>query len=160
LLTPHDGHVDAADYRKLTGKKTRKYSVARFQVLMAASIKTRAFWDIAPCSLVGIYGRSRGAYCHHHPEEILERQKMKKKMKFRVFWDIRRYIPEDFKLHTRRRENLKSQIKNSCAGVAVNVVSAKLETNHGRRMASCLFRRGHCRNLGHNFEKLSWVRVL
>jgi hypothetical protein len=80
LLTPHDGHVGAADYRKLTGKKTGKYSVARFQVLMAASIKTRAFWDIAPCSLVGIYGRSRGAYCHQHPEEILERQKIKKKL--------------------------------------------------------------------------------
>jgi len=26
----------------------------------------RAFWDIAPCSLVGVDWRFRGAYCLHH----------------------------------------------------------------------------------------------
>jgi hypothetical protein len=42
----------------------------RFQVLIAASIKMRAFWDIVVCSLVGIDRRFRGAYClHHHPNE-------------------------------------------------------------------------------------------
>jgi hypothetical protein len=35
-----------------------------FQVLTAASIK-RAFWDTAPCSLVGADRRLRGAYCLH-----------------------------------------------------------------------------------------------
>jgi hypothetical protein len=28
--------------------------VVRFQVLTAASMKIRAFWDVAPCSLVGV----------------------------------------------------------------------------------------------------------
>jgi hypothetical protein len=39
--------------------------VLRFQVLTAASMKMRAFWDIAPCSLV-IDRRFRGAYCLQH----------------------------------------------------------------------------------------------
>jgi hypothetical protein len=27
----------------------------RIQVLTAVSMKIRAFWDVAPCSLVGVY---------------------------------------------------------------------------------------------------------
>jgi hypothetical protein len=38
-----------------------------FQVLKAANMKTRVFWDIAQCSLVGVDRRFRGAYCLHHP---------------------------------------------------------------------------------------------
>jgi hypothetical protein len=38
----------------------------RFQVLTAASMKIRAFWDMAPCSLVAVDRRFRGAYCLHH----------------------------------------------------------------------------------------------
>jgi hypothetical protein len=38
-----------------------KYFV-RFQVLTAASMKIRAFWDVAPYSLVGVNRRFRGAY--------------------------------------------------------------------------------------------------
>jgi hypothetical protein len=37
----------------------------RFRVLTAASMKMRAFWYIAPCSL-GVDRRFRGAYCLHH----------------------------------------------------------------------------------------------
>jgi hypothetical protein len=38
----------------------------RFQVLTAASKKT-VFWLVAPCSLVEVYRRFRGAcYVHHH----------------------------------------------------------------------------------------------
>jgi hypothetical protein len=33
------------------------------QVLTAASMKMRVFWNIAPCSLVGVDRRFRGAYC-------------------------------------------------------------------------------------------------
>jgi hypothetical protein len=42
----------------------------RFQVLTAASIKMRTFWDIAPYNFVGVEGRFRGAYClhHYHPD--------------------------------------------------------------------------------------------
>jgi hypothetical protein len=38
----------------------------RFQVFTALSMKMRAFWDIALCSLVGIDWCFRGAYCLHH----------------------------------------------------------------------------------------------
>jgi hypothetical protein len=34
-----------------------------FQVLKAASVKMLAFWDIAPCSLVIVDRRFKGAYC-------------------------------------------------------------------------------------------------
>jgi hypothetical protein len=37
-----------------------------FQVPVAASVKIVAFWDIAPCCLVEVDRRFRGAYCHHH----------------------------------------------------------------------------------------------
>jgi hypothetical protein len=38
----------------------------RFQVLTAASMKITIFWDVAPCSLVEVYRRFRGAYCLDH----------------------------------------------------------------------------------------------
>jgi hypothetical protein len=41
-------------------------NVERLQVLTAAIMKIRAFWDVAPCSLVGVERRFRGAYCLHH----------------------------------------------------------------------------------------------
>jgi hypothetical protein len=42
----------------------------RFQVLTAASMKI-AFWDRAPCSLVDVYRRLRGACClHYQGDEI------------------------------------------------------------------------------------------
>jgi hypothetical protein len=37
----------------------------RFQVLTAASMKMTVFWDVAPCSLVEVYGRIRGACWLH-----------------------------------------------------------------------------------------------
>jgi hypothetical protein len=37
-----------------------------FQVLMAASMKMTVFWDVAPCRLVEVYQRFRGARCFHH----------------------------------------------------------------------------------------------
>jgi hypothetical protein len=33
-----------------------------FQAVTAASMKIRAFWHVAPCSLVGVYRRFSGAY--------------------------------------------------------------------------------------------------
>jgi hypothetical protein len=36
------------------------------QVLTAASMKFRVFWDVAPCSHVEVDRRFRGAYCLHH----------------------------------------------------------------------------------------------
>jgi tryptophan-rich sensory protein len=34
----------------------------RFEVLTAASMKMVVFWFVAPCSLVEVYRRIRGAY--------------------------------------------------------------------------------------------------
>jgi hypothetical protein len=40
------------------------------QVLTAARMKIRAFWDVAPCSL-GVDRRFKGAYCiHHHRPDV------------------------------------------------------------------------------------------
>jgi hypothetical protein len=38
-------------------------SYVRFQVLTAASMKIRAFWDVLPFSLVGVDRLFRGSYC-------------------------------------------------------------------------------------------------
>jgi hypothetical protein len=38
----------------------------RFQVLTAAGMKMMAFWAIAPCNIVEVYRRFRGAYCFYH----------------------------------------------------------------------------------------------
>jgi hypothetical protein len=38
----------------------------RFQVLMAANMKFRVFWDVAPCSYVKVDRIFRCAYCLHN----------------------------------------------------------------------------------------------
>jgi hypothetical protein len=41
-----------------------------FQVLMAASMKFRVFWDVASCSHIEVDQCFRGADClHHHPDD-------------------------------------------------------------------------------------------
>jgi hypothetical protein len=40
--------------------------LVRFQVPTATSMKMTVIWDVAPCSLVEIVLRFRGAYCIHH----------------------------------------------------------------------------------------------
>jgi hypothetical protein len=37
-----------------------------FRVLTAASVKTAVLWHVAPCSLLEVYRRFRGACCLHH----------------------------------------------------------------------------------------------
>jgi hypothetical protein len=41
-------------------------SYVKLQVLMVASMKMIAFWDIVPCSFIEVDQRFRGAYCLHH----------------------------------------------------------------------------------------------
>jgi hypothetical protein len=85
------------------------YYVTCKQVL---KMKMRTFWDVAPCSLVGVDQRFRGACIASIIRVIAV-----------MIWTARisetsvysndtawRYIPEGSHLHTRRRENLKSQI--------------------------------------------------
>jgi hypothetical protein len=37
-------------------------------------MKMRAFWDVSPCSLVGVDRRFRGVYCLHHQSDKSWRQ--------------------------------------------------------------------------------------
>jgi hypothetical protein len=53
---PSDGQTD-------TCNSLIWYSYVRFQVLAATVMKMTAFWDTAPCSLVEVHRRFRGAYC-------------------------------------------------------------------------------------------------
>jgi hypothetical protein len=47
-----------------------RFITVRFQVLTAAKMKFTVLWDVAPCSLIGVGRRFRGAYClHHRPED-------------------------------------------------------------------------------------------
>jgi hypothetical protein len=63
------------------------------------------FWDVAPCSLVEIYRRFRGAFSLHYQDDDLPETSVN-------FYDTTlRNIPGDSHLHTRRRENLKSYRK-------------------------------------------------
>jgi hypothetical protein len=71
--------------------------MVRFQVLTADIMKITVLWDVAPCSLVEVYRRFRGACCPHHPETLVN-----------FYKSTRRNNPEDSRLHTPRRENLKS----------------------------------------------------
>jgi hypothetical protein len=64
------------------------------------------FWDGAPCSLVDIKRRFRGAYASNIRVRSSE-------IKVIIYQTARRNIPVDSHLHTRRRENLKSNSINS-----------------------------------------------
>jgi hypothetical protein len=70
-------------------------------------LKIRAFWDIQPCSLLGVDRRFRGVYClHHQSDEILLVRTFETSVYFNE--TTRCYIPKSSNLHTRSRENLKS----------------------------------------------------
>jgi hypothetical protein len=58
------------------------------------------FWDVAPCNLADVYQRFRGITFE---------------TSVNIQHTTRRYIPEDGRLHTRRRENLKSQRGGLCS---------------------------------------------
>jgi hypothetical protein len=38
---------------------------------MMAGVKVTVFWDTAPCSLVEVERRFRGAYCLHHQGDLI-----------------------------------------------------------------------------------------
>jgi len=85
-----------------------KITYVRFQVLTAASMKFRVFWDVAPCSHVEVDRRFRGAYCLHHQGALMMEAVRTSETSVNFNLTTRRYIPEDSKLHTRRRENFKT----------------------------------------------------
>jgi hypothetical protein len=75
---------------------------------MRLFVKTTVFWDVAPCSLVEIFRRFRGACCLHHLGD--EKAAGTSETSVDFYQSTRHNIPEDSHLHTRRRENLKSHL--------------------------------------------------
>jgi hypothetical protein len=73
-----------------------------FKGLIILTMKITVFWDVAPCSLVEVDRRFRGAYFLHH-QRIPETS-------VRFHETTRRSIPEDSHIHTGHRENLKSHL--------------------------------------------------
>jgi hypothetical protein len=64
-----------------------------------SNVEFRVFWDVAPCSHIEVDLHFSGAYCLHHQGD----DGGSTSVSFNVTtW---RYIPEDFKLHTRHCEN-------------------------------------------------------
>jgi hypothetical protein len=74
-------------------------------------MKFRVFWDVAPCSHIEVDRRFRGG-CVLPPLLIALMMETVRTSETSVNFNVitRSYIPEDSKLHTRRRENLKSHI--------------------------------------------------
>jgi hypothetical protein len=60
-------------------------------------MKTKAFWDIISCSLIGVDRRFRGAYCFHHQGDTDDGGST-----------CRLYMWEGSHFHTCHHENLKS----------------------------------------------------
>ena len=55
---------------------TRTNVVLVFEVLMAMTVNVTALWAVTPCSLVDMYGSSRGScYLHYKPRRITRAQK-------------------------------------------------------------------------------------
>jgi hypothetical protein len=70
----------------------------RFQVLTAASMKFRVFWDVAPCSHVEVVRRFCGAYYLHHQSALMMEAVSTSETSVNFNVTTRHYIPEDSKL--------------------------------------------------------------
>jgi hypothetical protein len=69
-------------------------------------MKIAVFWVVAPCSLVEVYQRFRGACClHHHRRPVDEASTSETSVNYQI---TRRKDPENNHLHTCSRKNQKS----------------------------------------------------
>jgi hypothetical protein len=72
------------------------------------------FWAVAPCYLVEVYRRFRGACCLHHPGDrsgiiaLMMEAANTSETSVNFYQTAWRNDTEDSHVHTRRRENLKS----------------------------------------------------
>jgi hypothetical protein len=70
-------------------------------------LKVTDFWDVAPCILIEIGRRFRGAYCLRHQDDGRPNNGRRKDLWNVSFYETARpNIPEVSHLHIRRRKNL------------------------------------------------------
>jgi hypothetical protein len=69
----------------------------RFQVLTAASMKLKIFWDVLPCSSLNFDRRFRGTCCIHHQALMMEAARTSE-TSVEIQLRTRQYIPEDSEL--------------------------------------------------------------
>jgi hypothetical protein len=74
----------------------------------------KVFWDIAPRSLVEVDRRFRGAYCLYPILMAMMEVVSTSETSASFYETTRRHIPEDRRLHTRRRENLNINCISFC----------------------------------------------
>jgi hypothetical protein len=93
-----------------------RFIIIRVSLNWVNSLETKkmtVFWYVAPCSLLEIDRRFRGAYCFHHQGDkialMIEAVNTSKTLA-NLYETTRCNIPEDGNFHTRRHENLKSHL--------------------------------------------------
>jgi hypothetical protein len=91
--------INAKFKRKIEGKDNVK--PVWFQLLTAASMKMRAFWNIGPYSLAGVGQSFRRAYCLHHKSDNGGSTNL---------WNVS-LLQQGSHLLTHRRENLKTRMR-------------------------------------------------
>jgi hypothetical protein len=90
-------------------------------------MKIIAFWDIAPCSLVGVDRRFREVRSASIIREMLALMMVAvRTSETSVYCNetTRRYIPEGYFLHTCRRENLKSHVFHTSDSIYIYVADS------------------------------------
>jgi hypothetical protein len=85
---------------------------------VAKNTKIAVFWVVPSCSLVEVYQRFRGPCCLYHHRLVMEAARTSETV-INLHQTTRRYNPEDGRLHTRRRENLKSCLQRIRLGIYV-----------------------------------------
>jgi hypothetical protein len=68
-----------------------------FQVLTATSMMMAVFWNVAPCSLVDIDRRFRGAYRLNHQGDVVNSSETS----VSIYQSVRRNIPQDSNLQVK-----------------------------------------------------------
>jgi hypothetical protein len=85
--------------------RTTAKTISELLFIQASIIKMTVFWDAAPCSLLEVYRRFRGACC---AIALMMETANTSETPVSFYQATRRNILEDSHLHTRHRENLKS----------------------------------------------------
>jgi hypothetical protein len=64
---PTQNHNESFFHASWPEPEVHHYNFVRFRFLAASGMKMKVFWNIVPCSLVGVDRRFRGAYylLHH-----------------------------------------------------------------------------------------------